>query len=57
LEDFLALAEFDQGAKYSDFDPDLDDVAAYALVAGKVIAKTGFIAAFFKRIFKDKKTT
>jgi len=48
LEDVLALAEFDQGAKYSDFDPDLDDVAAYglgALVAGKVIAKTGFIAA------------
>jgi uncharacterized membrane-anchored protein len=43
----LALAEFDQGSKYSDFDPDLDKIASYglgALVAGKVIAKTGFLA-------------
>lgn len=77
FNDVLALAEFDQGAKYSDFDPDLDDVAAYglgALVAGKVIAKTGLIAAaviflkkfgviflialaaFFKRVFKRRKT-
>jgi len=44
----LALAEFDQGSRYSDFDPDIDQVAAYgigALVAGKVIAKTGLLAA------------
>ncbi len=50
IESVLALAEFDQGSKYSDFDPDLDTVAAYglgALVAGKVIAKTGFIAVAF----------
>jgi len=48
LPSVLAIAEFDQGAKYSDFNPDIDDVAAYgigALVAGKVIAKTGFLAA------------
>lgn len=48
LNSVLALADFDQGSKYSDFDPDIDDVAAYgigALVAGKVIAKTGFLAA------------
>jgi uncharacterized membrane-anchored protein len=51
----LALAEFDQGSKYSDFDPDLDKIASYglgALVAGKVIAKTGFLAIaliFFKK--------
>lgn len=48
LNSVLALAEFDQGSKYSDFDPEIDDVAAYglgALVAGKVIAKTGFFAA------------
>lgn len=47
LEAVLALAEFDDGARYADFDPDIDQVAAYglgALVAGKVIAKTGFIA-------------
>ena len=42
------MADFTQGQKYSDFDPDLDEVAAYglgALVAGKVIAKTGLLAA------------
>lgn len=47
IETVLALAEFDQGSKYSDFNPDIDDVAAYglgALVAGKVLAKTGFLA-------------
>ena len=43
----LAMAEFDRGSRYSDFDPDIDEVAAYgigALVAGKVLAKTGFLA-------------
>ena len=48
LDSVLTMADFDQGSKYSDFDPELDDVAAYglgALVAGKVIAKTGFLAA------------
>jgi len=42
----LEIADFDQGSSYMDFDPDLDEVAAYgigALVAGKVIAKTGFL--------------
>lgn len=47
IETVLALAEFDQGAQYSDFNPEVDKIAAYgigALVAGKVIAKTGLIA-------------
>ena len=47
LDTVLALAEFDDGARYADFNPELDDVAAYglgALVAGKVLAKTGFFA-------------
>lgn len=47
LDAVLALAEFDQGSRYSDFNPDIDKVAAYgigALVAGKVLAKTGFLA-------------
>lgn len=47
LETVLALADFDQGFQYTDFNPDIDDVAAYgigALIAGKVIAKTGFFA-------------
>lgn len=48
LDTVLALADFDTGAKYNDFNPDIDKVAAYgigALVAGKVLAKTGLFAA------------
>lgn len=44
----LDLAEFDAGSTYAEFDSSMDKVAAYgigALVAGKVLAKTGFIAA------------
>lgn len=44
------MAGFDQGSTCSDFDPDLFDVTAYglcALVAGKVIVKTGFFAVAF----------
>ena len=47
VDTVLSLAEFDQGSRYSDFDPDIDEVAAYglgALVAGKVMAKTGLLA-------------
>ena len=47
IETVLALAEYDQGSKYSDFNPEIDKVAAYglgALVVGKIIAKTGFLA-------------
>lgn len=47
-EAVLAMAEFNEGNRYSDFDPDIDTVAAYgvgALVAGKIAAKSGFLAA------------
>ncbi|MEC4675001.1 MAG: DUF2167 domain-containing protein [Nitrospirota bacterium] len=47
LDTVLALAEFNQGSRYEDFDPSLDKVAAYgigALIAGKVLAKAGFLA-------------
>jgi uncharacterized membrane-anchored protein len=50
LDKVLAMAEFNQGSRYADFDPELDEVSAYgigALVAGKVIAKTGLLAAAF----------
>lgn len=56
LNGVLAMAEFDKGASYDEFDPKLDKIAAYglgALVAGKLIAKTGLIAAallFLKKI-------
>lgn len=48
LDAVVAVADFDQGSRYEDFDPATDKVAAYglgALVAGKVIAKTGLLAA------------
>lgn len=48
IDTVLALAEFDEGNRYADFNPDMDTVAAYgigALVAGKVAAKAGFLAA------------
>lgn len=48
LDTVLAMAEFNDGYRYDEFDPSIDKVAAYglgALVAGKVIAKTGLIAA------------
>lgn len=48
LASVLAVPSFDKGNQYGDFNPDIDKVAAYgigALVAGKVIAKTGFLAA------------
>ncbi len=47
LDEVLSMAEFSPGNGYEDFNPDVDQVATYgigALVAGKVIAKTGFFA-------------
>jgi len=46
-ETVLAMADFNEGHRYFDFDPDVDAVAAYgigALVAGKLAAKAGFFA-------------
>lgn len=48
LDKVLAVANFNQGYTYAEFNPKLDKVAAYgigALVAGKLAAKTGLIAA------------
>lgn len=47
-EQVLSMVAFNEGNRYSDFDPSIDKVAAYglgALVAGKIAAKTGLIAA------------
>lgn len=47
LESVLAMAEFNDGYRYDQFDPEYDKMAAYGiggLVAGKVLAKTGFLA-------------
>ena len=43
----LAMTNFNPGHRYTDFDPDVDEVAAYgigALVAGKIAAKAGLFA-------------
>jgi uncharacterized membrane-anchored protein len=43
----LAMTNFNPGHRYSDFDPSIDQVAAYgigALVAGKLAAKAGLFA-------------
>ena len=48
LDNVLAMADFDTGSRYEDFDPSIDKIAAYgigALVAGKVAAKVGLLAA------------
>jgi len=48
IDTVLSLANFNEGQRYNDFNPDIDTVAGYgigALVAGKVAAKTGLIAA------------
>jgi uncharacterized membrane-anchored protein len=47
----IASATFEQGDSYADFDPDVDEVAAWSiggLVAGKVLAKAGFFAVILK---------
>lgn len=51
MEKVYALVEFDDGNRYSDFDPDLDTVAAYGiggLIAGKVAAKAGLFVLLAK---------
>ncbi|MEL6863073.1 MAG: DUF2167 domain-containing protein [Bacteroidota bacterium] len=47
INPILASANFNDGHKYSDFNPNIDKVAAYGiggLIAGKVLAKAGIFA-------------
>lgn len=47
----ISSITFDKGSTYSDFDPDVDEVAAWTiggLVAGKILAKVGFFAIILK---------
>lgn len=47
----IANTKFADGLEYDDFDPKIDEVAAYSiggLVAGKVLAKVGFFALILK---------
>lgn len=47
----LDIVEFAEGFRYSDFNPDIDEVAAWTiggLVAGKILAKAGILAVVAK---------
>ncbi|MDT0582132.1 MULTISPECIES: DUF2167 domain-containing protein [Alteromonadaceae] len=47
LPEVLEIANFETGNQYADFNSDTDNYAAYglgALITGKVLAKTGFLA-------------
>lgn len=51
LDKFLSSASFNDGHRYSDFNPDVDQVAAYGiggLIAGKILAKAGVFAFLLK---------
>ncbi|HIA06486.1 MAG TPA: DUF2167 domain-containing protein [Flavobacteriales bacterium] len=51
VNQILASVEFNEGNTYADFDPDIDEIAAYGiggLIAGKVLAKVGLLAGLLK---------
>lgn len=51
VNQILNSVAFTEGNRYSDFNPDIDDVAAYGiggLIAGKLLAKAGFFALLLK---------
>ena len=53
IDEILSSAEFTEGNKYDDFNPDIDKIAAYGiggLIAGKMLLKAGFLAKFGKII-------
>lgn len=53
IQPVLASFTYGNGNKYADFNPEMDEVAAWTiggLVAGKVLTKMGFFAIFLKYI-------
>lgn len=51
IDNVLGSIEYKEGQKYADFDPELDEVAAWTiggLVAGKLLAKAGFFVVLLK---------
>lgn len=58
MENVIAFGEFNQGHRYSDFDPDVDKMATYgvgALVAGGLAAKAGLFKGLFAVLIAAKK--
>lgn len=51
IDKVITSIEFNEGDKYANFNPDVDNVAAWTiggLVAGKILAKVGFFAVILK---------
>ncbi|HPQ21874.1 MAG TPA: DUF2167 domain-containing protein [Saprospiraceae bacterium] len=51
IDKVLASVDFQNGYKYTDFNPKFDKVAAYViggLIAGKILAKAGIFALILK---------
>jgi uncharacterized membrane-anchored protein len=58
MEQVMTQVEFEAGHRYEDFNPDIDEVAAYGiggLIAGKVLLKTGILAGLLKFLLVAKK--
>ncbi len=58
MSDVLGRVDFQSGNRYADFDPSMDEVAAYgvgALVAGKLAAKAGLLAKLGGLLLAGKK--
>lgn len=58
MQDVIAMAEFNQGARYADFVPGSDKTAEYgiaALVGGAIAAKTGLLGKLFALLLAGKK--
>jgi uncharacterized membrane-anchored protein len=53
IDPMLASFTYEDGSQYDDFNPEVDEVAAWTiggLVAGKILAKVGFFAIILKNI-------
>jgi uncharacterized membrane-anchored protein len=51
INKIIKCVEYNEGNKYADFDPKIDNIAAWTiggLVAGKVLAKAGFLGLLLK---------
>jgi uncharacterized membrane-anchored protein len=58
MQSVMSFVQFNEGHRYSDFDPNVDRVAAYgigALVAGKVAAKAGLFKLLLAALVAGKK--
>lgn len=58
MDKIYALVEFEQGNRYTDFDPDIDAMAVYGiggLIAGKAAMKVGLFALILKGLLAAKK--